>query len=351
MSTNEVARFQSEFAAERAKPQVTQALAIVRAYSNAEATASDLVDASRFLPRLVRAAVHEGQWVDARHALSLLASHPSAEWDAEPFAQELQQPVSVAAVRERLDAQDAAAVTEFIAFATALGDVGVDVLHLTHSAVKSPEVQSVLGAAIVEACRNNPERVAPWLSDKRPEVVRNVIRLLGAIGGRSVVTVLAPMAAHTETSIRLEVVNALRGIDAKLSQPMLSRFLVDADVRIRCAALHQLAEVRDPHVARKILGMLIAEDFEQRTGEEKRAIYSTLGTCGGDEVVPELEAEMMKGNWFQRNDEGHQQAVARCLWRIGTPLARTALENGARSRRAGLKALCEQMLARWEQRG
>ncbi len=47
---------------------------------------------------------------------------------------------------------------------------------------------------------------------------------------------------------------------------------------------------------------MVAEDFEHRSGEVKRAIYAALAS-GGDEIVPELEAELMKGNWFQRTDE------------------------------------------------
>lgn len=347
----EVERFRAEFAAERATAQVTQAIAIVRAYTAAEATPGDLAELGRFLPRVLRAAVQEGMWGDARHALALLVAHPSAEWSAEPFAQEIQQPVSTAAIRERLDAQDAAGVAEFVAFSLALGDVGIDLLHLTLATAQSPLVHKAVSEAIVEACRSNPERLAPWLADPRPAVVRGVIRMLGAIGGRGVVGVLQAMAGHADASVRFDAVNALRGVDPKAAQPVLLRFLSDPDARIVCAALHQLSEARDPNVSRRVLGLMVAEDFEHRSGEEKRAVYAVLGAAGGDEIVPELEAELMKGNWFQRGDEQHQQAVARCLWRIGTPVARLALENGTKSRRTAVKALCEQMLARWDQRG
>lgn len=350
-SPEEVARFRAEFAAERSEPQVRQAVAIVRAYTAAEATPTDLVELGRFLPRVLRTAVQEGMWGDARRALALLNAHPSAEWNAEPFAQEIQQPVSTAAIRERLDAQDIRAVTEFVDFALALGEVGVDLLHLTLATSQNPQVQEVVSEAIVVACRSNPERLAPWLADPRPAVVRGVVRMLGTIGGRGIVGALQAIAGHPDVGVRLEAVNALRGVDPKAAKPLLLRFLSDSEPRVLCAALHLLSEARDPDVAHRVLKILLAEDFEERPSDVKRAVYAVLGAAGGDEVVAELEVELMKGNWFQRADDNHQQAVARCLWRIGTPASRAALENGTKSRRAAVKVLCEQMLARWDQRG
>ncbi len=69
-------------------------------------------------------------------------------------------------------------------------------------------------------------------------------------------------------------------------------------------------------------------------------------------MIPELEAELLRGGWFDRVNEAHRQAVARCLVRIGTPMARMVLEHGAESRRGPVRDLCREMLARWgENRG
>jgi hypothetical protein len=42
--------------------------------------------------------------------------------------------------------------------------------------------------------------------------------------------------------------------------------------------------------------------------------------------------------------------VARCIARIGTPAAKAVLEQGAQSKRAPVRKLCEEMLARWRPR-
>ena len=54
----------------------------------------------------------------------------------------------------------------------------------------------------------------------------------------------------------------------------------------------------------------------------------------------ELDAAMNGGNWFDREQEVHRHAVARCLARIGTPGALRALEAGTQSRRAPVRQAC-----------
>jgi hypothetical protein len=108
--------------------------------------------------------------------------------------------------------------------------------------------------------------------------------------------------------------------------------------------LHQLSAARDSRVARLLISYLQAEGFDERSIEEKRAIYSALSAAGGDEIVADLEAEVHRGNWFSREQEAHRVAVARVLGRIGTPLARRVLERGALSRRTPVRKACEEGL-------
>jgi hypothetical protein len=125
------------------------------------------------------------------------------------------------------------------------------------------------------------------------------------------------------------------------------RLLEGADTRIFCAVLRQLTVERDPAAARHVVRLLLAEEFEQRPTEEKRAIYSAVGSVGGDEALPELELELQKGGWFSRGNDQHRQAIARCIARIATPQAKAVLERGAASKRAAVRKVCEEAIARW----
>jgi hypothetical protein len=109
--------------------------------------------------------------------------------------------------------------------------------------------------------------------------------------------------------------------------------------------LHQLSVARDPRTSAVLIRHLLDPAFEQRPLEVRRAIYSALAATGGDEIMPELEEELHKGNWFSRYQEAHRQAVARCVARIGTPLAQAVLERGGRSKRAPVRKACLDALA------
>ena len=61
--------------------------------------------------------------------------------------------------------------------------------------------------------------------------------------------------------------------------------------------------------------------------------------------MPELEAELHKGNWLSRNQETHRLAIARVIGRIGTSQARLVLERGAQSKRVLVRKACE---GHWE---
>jgi HEAT repeat protein len=235
----------------------------------------------------------------------------------------------------------------FTRFTAVLGEPGTDLLCLVYSEIQSPPHQKALAEEIAERCRHNPERLAPGLADPRWYVVRNIVQILGAIGGAPVVGMLRAVSRHPEARVRVEVVNALKKVEGRYARPVLTDMLQQADARMFTAILHQLSQERDPATAQMLLAMVLDPEFEARAVEEKRAIYSALSTTAGDEVMPELEGELHKGNWFTRVNETHRQAIARCIARIGTPLAREALEGGARSRRGPVRKACEDALLRF----
>jgi HEAT repeat protein len=146
---------------------------------------------------------------------------------------------------------------------------------------------------------------------------------------------------HPEPRVRREIASALGNVPARLARPLLLKLLDGADTRMFCAVLHQLSGERHVPTAKLLLGYLLDPGFETRPAEERRAVYSTLGTVGGDEIVSELGAELFRGNWFSRTQDAHRQAVARVLARVGTPQARLVLERGATSKRVQVRQACE----------
>jgi len=348
-ATTEVPRFQQEYEAQRALTPVASALAVARAFAVAETGDEDLADLAGYLPRVLRGAVQAGAWSDAHATVGIMHSLPGG-WSPVGFVQEFQQPSSVAAARTLLAAQTEDQVQAFTEFVLDFGEFAIDVLGQVFAELDGAPQARPISDAIVALCRNTPERLAPWLGDRRPNVVRSVVRMLGAIGGNGIVGPLQAALRSPDSRIRAEALTALRTADVRLVKPMLLAALPALEPRQFCSALQKLSERRDAQVAQTVLLMMVAPEFEARSAEEKHAIYSAVGATGGDEVIPELEAELLKGGWFERVNDAHRQAVARCLGRIGTPMARMVLENGAKSRRQQVREVCADVISKWEDR-
>jgi HEAT repeat protein len=344
LAPTEVLRFRREYEAEHQVANVTVSIAIANAYLGSNPNRDDQAEMARFLPRVMRLSVANGMWLEAYEALRLLKACDEEGRTELAFAQELLQPISITTAIERLDHQEQQPVVDFIAFAAELGDPGVDWLNLVLAESQNRRNRRLFAEAIAHMCRDNPERLAPWMSDPRWFVVRNVVHILGWIGGNSIIPMLQGAIRHSDPRVRQEVVTALGQVDPRMARPLLLRMLDGADTRMLSAVLHQLSANRDPGVARLLLSHLQAETFEERPHEERRAIYSALSAIGGDEIIADLEAEVHRGNWFSRNQEVHRQAVARVIARIGTPLARKVLERGMQSKRAPVRKACEEAL-------
>ncbi len=336
----EVERFCAEYAAEHRVPAVSAAIAIAHACLHATATADDRTEMLQFLPRVLRAALASGRWGDASDALRLVREAGQTGWSEETFVQELLQPVTIARCVEHLDRQEMPQVAECLALAAELGDPGIDWVALLLCDSQRQEARIAFADALARRCRANPERLAPWLSDPRWFVVRNIVTILGWIGGPSVAGLLQTALRHGDPRVHAAVVAALANSDLVHARPVLIRALDAADSRLFAQILRQLSGARDPATARFVFAFVRQERFFERPVEERRAIYAAIASIGGDEILPELEQELLKGNWLDREHEVHRHAIARCMALIGTPFALTILHRGAASRREPVRQAC-----------
>lgn len=341
LAPTEVRRFRSEFDAEHGVSLVTSALGFGGAYLRAGASDEDRAELARFIPRVLRQAVGSGAWLEAREAVMLLHHCGPVETSIDGFAQELLQPISVSSAVQRLEAGREDDTLHFIAFARELGDPGLEWLNLVLAENQNRRQRRMIAEAIAIACKDRPERLGPWIADPRWFVVRNVVHILGWIGGPGILGMLQVAARNPDPRVKQEVIAALGRVEIKHARSLLVRLLDGADARQFVSILHLLGQSRDAVVTRLLLGYLQDPEFDNRSAEEKNAIYNALSTAGGDDAVPDLEAELHRTQWFARQQESHRQAVARVLARIGTATARMVLERGAQSRRQPVRLACE----------
>ena len=338
------ARFRDAYETDRGVTLVAAALDLLRDALAAAAGPAEREAFAPFLLGVLREAVADALWAEARIALTLLRECGSRE-QVDALLGELgpaDSPVTRGAVTG-VDGQDARGVEAFLEFACLLGAPGAGWLMQVLAASQKQRVRRLLTKVIAELCRERPESLAPWLADHRWYVVRNTVHTLGWIGGPRIVPLLAAVSAHDEYRVRREVVAALSQAGPAAARPLLLALLDTADPRIFCAALRQLAAGPDPELAGRLAAALQEERFAERPAEEQRAVYCALAAVGGDDTVPVLAAELHKGGRFARGLEGHRLAMARCLSRLDTPAARQALEDGRRSRHPAVRKVCAEV--------
>ena len=104
-------------------------------------------------------------------------------------------PITTAALH-RLDQQQMSGVQQFLALAREMGPSAVEWLMYLVAESEQQRVRRPLTRVVAELCKDNPERLAPWLTDERWYVVRNGVHILGMIGGPEIVGLLRAVALH-----------------------------------------------------------------------------------------------------------------------------------------------------------
>jgi len=336
----EIARFQQEHEASGREDLVIGALRFLDDCLVSDLTADDRQELASFIPRVLREALVTGNWHGATAALRH-ARACDPQWSGDDFVRGLCGPfaVTTAKVVTVLDVQDPAEVDLFLEFVREFGSPLAEWLMHVLADSQQMRVRRPLARRIADLLAGQPDRIIPWLSDGRWYVVRNVVHILGWIGGPTILGGLRVAATHTEPRVRREVVAALSSVDPDASRLILINMLGSAEPELFATILHQLAADLDVSVARVLLGLLQNKSFRDRTTNERRALFVALASRG-ESILPELEAELNAGGLMSMRSEPDHQGIALCIARIGTPAAREVLERGRRSRRSPVRKAC-----------
>ena len=254
----------------------------------------DSEDMRRVLARAattwVTAALQGAAWDEGTRALELLNQvDPERRLGGGELAAALGG-LDVQEIVDRFADGDPADLSRFAAFVVGLGPpaVGlcVDVMALADKA----RARAATVTALCYLCAEDPEALAPWLLDSRWYVVRNVVFVLGHIGGPAVAPLLQTVSRHPEPHVRRQLVQALASLPAAVRTPMLLDQLDTRDPQLLAGALGILTREPDPRTVRAILACIAAPDFESRDENNQRALFGALGEIADDGAVPALEA-------------------------------------------------------------
>ena len=283
-------------------------------------------------------------WQEALTANELLRRvDPDGRRSAPGLTQAFQS-LDMSAITERLDESEVREQSRLFAFVVRVGAPALPLLASALSLSGKARVRAGISTALAYAFADDPEPLGGLLGDSRWYFVRNVVFVLGQIGGARVVPPLAVAARHVDLRVRRAAIHALGQVPPPLRRDVLLAQLDHGDARLVAAALTMLAREPDPVVIKALLARLRAPEFEHRPEEQKAAMLFTLADLGGDEVVAALEQILVRGGWFSRRSP-ERMAAARALARVGTEAARSVLEQGRLHRSDSVREACEEALA------
>ncbi|HEY3216923.1 MAG TPA: HEAT repeat domain-containing protein [Candidatus Eisenbacteria bacterium] len=291
------------------------------------------------------AAIQRSSWSEAQQALTLLREvDPDGSLGDESLGAAMSA-LDARDVTERLDESEAIDQFKFTGIMVAIGRPALELACAVMAKATKSRTRAAACTMLCYLCGEDPQLLAPYLTDSRWFVVRNVVFVLGQIGGPEVVDLLATAAAHPDPRVRRQVVTSLGDVPHDARLPILLGQLDSRDPRLLAGTLNTLMRCKDPEVTRAILKQIEAPEFESRSEDNQRALIGALGEVADDDAVSTLEALLHKGGWFARRTI-QRTAAAHTLQRLGTPRALAALEAGLRSRSEAVRAACLDAVSR-----
>jgi HEAT repeat protein len=279
------------------------------------------------------------EWHDATRALELLKEFDP---DLSRAAAELEEGLSDLPEDEivgRLDEADSKEHAHFTKFIVAVGERGQGLAFTVLSSCVRMRARAAAVTALSFIYGDEPKKLAPQLESPHWYVVRNVVFVLGQIGGPGVVDLLRGAALHPDMRVKRAVVQALGGVSRAERTPVLMSLLSTKDSQLFAAVLNMLTRERNPRVTRALFDRIAAPDFADLTEVNQRALLNALLETAEEDLIEPLQQLLMHGSWLSRPSLAGLGA-ARTLRRIGTDQAIAVLEAGLRSRNETVSAAC-----------
>ena len=338
--------FRDVWSRERSEPFAAAAEALISATLRADPRPEMLEALTASIVTWIATAVQRSDWEDARCAHDLLRRLDTSGRLSEEGLTHALGSVDAHAITERLDEADVREQARLFAFVVRVGAPALSLLVSVLANSGRSRVRAGATTALTYAFADDPSPLGEWLTDPRWHVVRNIVFVLGQIGGGEVVPYLAVAARHIDARVRRAAIHALGQVPHHLRRSVLLTQLDTGDGRLLAASLAMLAREPDVRVTDAILSRVRSTDFEARPEEHRVALLSALADVASDQALPALEELLLRGGWFAKRS-AERTAAARAIVRLATPAARDVLEQGLHHRSEAVREACDEALTQW----
>ena len=176
--------------------------------------------------------------------------------------------------------------------------------------VEKLKMRKAIIEVLVDLGRDNPTVFAPFLSDPRWYLVRNVVLVLSLIGSPAALELIVRLISHKEARIRREVLGFLERSGDIKAKSYIVKYLRDDSGTLRIKALQVLAREKLAFALKPILALTTAEEFAGKDLAEKKAVYEAVGELGSAEMLPMFREMLLKKYWFQKGAEKESATLA-----------------------------------------
>lgn len=209
--------------------------------------------------------------------------------------------------------------------------------------VEKLKMRKAVVDVLIQLGKGDPQVFAPFLTDQRWYLVRNIVLVLSLLGDPVALKMIVDLISHKEPRVRKEVLGFLEQSADPKAKPYLLKFLRDPSSSLRIRTLQILARDRLRFALKPVLALAAGDEFKARELAEKKAVYETLGELGGEQLVPMFRAMLLKKQWFRRasSREGAILAVAGLL-KVKRGSALALLEEARLQGNPELRTIIEQ---------
>ena len=239
----------------------------------------------------------------------------------------------------RLDLCSRAELERFLVLASGTGTPSLQMSCAVMSRKRRVRTRAMGAALLCALCDGRESLLGPLLSTQPDEIVEQLLYVIELPGGAESRSLLEPLLAHSNPSIRRGAVMAMGGIAGQASTALLLGRLDETNPDVLAGVLKVLARERNAEVARAILAKLTAPSFERQPEANRRAMLRALGEVADDENILAIRALLFdRKGAFKHKPECI--LAARTLVRISSPKARAVLDEGTRAKSKLVRDAC-----------
>ena len=186
------------------------------------------------------------------------------------------------------------------------------------------------------------EEITSRLQDDRWFAVRQMVSLLGELGGKESLDTLEEIFDHSDVRVKKEIMKSLARIPSDRSLSILLKGLKSKNKSIQAHSVISLSILKNS-AAVKPLGEIVARrDLLHENEEIRKEAVKALGVIGDEAGVPYLMKVLLAKSWLASGvSDGIRTFAATALGKIGGEEAITTLEKASRQNKGNVYNACK----------